>query len=48
MRNKSSVSHILVALQFTAIVIVAWPFVDQADERTQWLAISAFGLLVGV
>ena len=48
MRNKSTVSHILVALQFTAIVIVAWPFVDQADERTQWLAISALGLIVGL
>ena len=48
MRNKSTVSHILVALQFTAIVIVAWPFMDQADERTQWLAISALGLIVGL
>lgn len=48
MRNKSTVSHILVALQFTAIVIVAWPFVDQADERAQWLAFSALGLIVGL
>ena len=48
MRNKSTVSHILVALQFTAIVVIAWPFVDQADGRTQWLAISALGLIVGL
>ena len=48
MRDKSTISHILVALQFTAIVIVAWPFMGQADERTQWLAISALGLIVGL
>ena len=48
MRGKSSVSHLLVALQFASIVIIAWPFFSQAEGRLQWLAISALGLLVGL
>lgn len=48
MRNKSTVSHILVTLQFSAIVIVAWPFFAQPAGRLQWLAISALGLIVGL
>lgn len=48
MRNKSTVSHILVSLQVSAIVIVAWPFVTQPAGRLQWLAISALGLIVGL
>jgi len=48
MPNKSPISHILVTLQFTAIVIVAWPFLPQAGGREQWLAITALGLIVGL
>ena len=48
MRPKSGVSHVLVALQFTAIVIIAWPFVDQPDDRLQWLALSVLGVIVGI
>lgn len=48
MHKKSTISHALVALQFTAIVIVAWPFLDQAGDRSQWLAISALGVIVGL
>jgi len=48
MREKSPISHILVALQFTAITIVAWPFFVQAAGRGQWLALSALGVIVGL
>jgi len=48
MRDKSTISHILVALQFTAILIIAWPFLAQAPDRVQWLAISALGVIVGL
>ena len=48
MRAKSTLSHILVTLQFSAIVITAWPFVAQAEGRVQWLALSALGLVVGL
>ena len=48
MREKATVSHVLVTLQFAAIVIVAWPFFTQADDRLQWLAISALGVIVGL
>ena len=48
MRNKSTLSHVLVTLQFTAITIVAWPFLAQAEGRLPWLAISGFGVLVGL
>jgi len=48
MHNKSTISHALVTLQFTAIVVVAWPFLDQAGDRSQWLAISALGVIVGL
>ena len=48
MRDKAAISHILVALQFTAIVIIAWPFFDQADGRGQWLALSVLGVFVGL
>lgn len=47
-REKSTLSHLLVALQFSAIVIVAWPFFAQADNRLSWLAVSAVGVIVGL
>jgi len=48
MREKAKISHVLVALQFTAIVIVAWPFVEQTAGRGQWLALSVLGVFVGL
>jgi protein-S-isoprenylcysteine O-methyltransferase Ste14 len=48
MRTRSTISHLLVTLQFTSIVIIAWPFLAQAGDRTQWLAISALGVVVGL
>jgi len=48
MYGKSIVSHALVTLQFTAIVIVAWPFLEQAADRSQWLTISALGVIIGL
>ena len=48
MYGKSIVSHALVTLQFTAIVIVAWPFLEQAADRSQWLAIRALGVIIGL
>ncbi len=48
MRDKATISHMLVALQFTAIVIIAWPFFDQADGRGPWLALSVLGVFVGL
>ncbi|MCB1724425.1 MAG: isoprenylcysteine carboxylmethyltransferase family protein [Chromatiaceae bacterium] len=47
-RPKAAVSHVLVALQFSAIVIVAWPFVAQVADRAQWLGLSALGVIVGL
>lgn len=47
-RRKSTISHLLVSLQFTAIAIIAWPFFDQPDGRLSWLAISAVGIIVGL
>jgi len=38
----------LVTLQFAAIVIIAWPFVEQADDRSQWLAIGMLGIIIGL
>jgi protein-S-isoprenylcysteine O-methyltransferase Ste14 len=46
--RRSTLSHLLVALQFSAIAIVAWPFVEPAADRLQWLSISAAGLLIGL
>lgn len=48
MRVRSTVSHILVTLQFAAIAIVAWPFFAPHGDRLQWLAISALGVIVGL
>ena len=48
MRPKSTLSHFLVALQFTAIVVIAWPFVAVGSARLEWLAISALGVVVGL
>jgi protein-S-isoprenylcysteine O-methyltransferase Ste14 len=45
---RSRLSHALVALQFSAIVLIAWPFVTTPDERLQWLSISALGIVVGL
>jgi len=47
-RSKSPISHLLVTLQFSAIALIAWPFLPQAPDRLQWLAISALGLIVGL
>ncbi len=47
-RERSLVSHILVSLQFTAIVIVAWPLFPQVAGREPWLALCALGLIVGL
>jgi len=47
-RDKSTISHALVALQFTAIVIIAWPFAEQLGGRGQWLALSVLGVFVGL
>lgn len=47
-RVHSTASHILVALQFTAIAVIAWPFLDQSPDRLQWLSISALGLIIGL
>jgi protein-S-isoprenylcysteine O-methyltransferase Ste14 len=41
-------SHALVALQFSAIAVIAWPFVDPSMVRLPWLAISAAGVLAGL
>ena len=46
--KRSTISHLLVGLQFTAIVIIAWRFLPQPDDRLQWLAISALGVIVGL
>ena len=48
MRDKAIVSHVLVALQFSAIAIIAWPFVDQPSGQLEWLLVSATGVLVGL
>jgi protein-S-isoprenylcysteine O-methyltransferase Ste14 len=48
MRDKALLSHLLVALQFTAIVVIAWPFAAQPAGQLPWLAISGLGVLVGV
>lgn len=48
MRSKSTLSHLLVALQFASIVIIAWPFLAQPAGRLQWLGISALGIIVGL
>lgn len=47
-RPKAAASHLLVALQFSAIAVIAWPFFEQASGRAQWLAISALGVIVGL
>ena len=44
----SWISHVLVALQFLAIAVIAWPFGEFSPERLQWLSISAVGLLIGL
>jgi len=48
MRDKAMMSHLLVSLQFGAIVIIAWPFFAQPPDRLQWLAISVLGIIVGL
>ena len=48
MRDKAPLSHLLVAMQFAAIVLIAWPFFDQPPGQLPWLAISALGGLVGL
>lgn len=47
-RRKSPWSHALVALQFTAIAITAWPFYEPSLERLPWLSLCAVGVLVGL
>ena len=46
--HRSTLSHFLVGLQFSAIAIIAWPFIDQADGRLLWLLISLSGVFVGL
>jgi protein-S-isoprenylcysteine O-methyltransferase Ste14 len=46
--DKSLRSHLLVALQFASIVVIAWPFVEPSLGRVGWLAVSALGVLVGL
>lgn len=48
MHDKSTASHILVALQFAAILVTAWPFFGQADDQLAWLSLSALGVIVGL
>lgn len=48
MRSKSTLSHALVALQFSAILIIAWPFFAQVEGRLSWLSISTLGVIVGL
>lgn len=48
MRHKSLASHLLVTLQFTAIVVIVWPFHAAAGDRLPWLAVSAIGVIVGL
>ncbi len=47
-RDKSMLSHALVTLQMTSIVVIAWPFFAQPSGRLHWLAISAIGVVVGL
>ncbi len=47
MAEKSSLSHLLVALQFGAVAVIVWPFFTQPDGRLPWLAMSALGLVIG-
>ena len=47
-RTKAFTSHLLVTLQFTAIVIAAWPFFDDQAYRLEWLSLSALGVIVGL
>ena len=42
------ISHLLVALQFGAIVVIAWPFGGHSEADLPWLWISAVGALVGL
>ena len=46
--QRSTLSHVLVILQFGAIAIVVWPFLVQADNSLPWLLVSAGGVLVGL
>lgn len=41
-------SHLLVAAQFSAIALIAWPFGEFSADRLQWLSISALGFIVGL
>ena len=46
--QRSALSHVLVILQFSAIAIIVWPFLAQAENRLPWLLVSASGVLVGL
>jgi protein-S-isoprenylcysteine O-methyltransferase Ste14 len=46
--RHSRLSHALVALQFGAIAVIAWPFADPSLARLPWLAISVAGVLGGL
>lgn len=48
MRKLSTLSHLLVSLQFAAIVVIAWPFVTPEAARLVWLGVSVPGILIGV
>lgn len=45
--TKTAWSHLLVATQFTAILLTAWPLAG-SDTRVEWLALTALGVLVGL
>ncbi len=47
-REKSTVSHLLVALQFTAIVIIAWPFLGPGAGPRALAGVSVLGIIVGL
>lgn len=46
--QRSALSHVLVILQFSAIAIIVWPFLAQAENRLPWLLVSTSGVLVGL
>jgi protein-S-isoprenylcysteine O-methyltransferase Ste14 len=48
MRHRAALSHVLVALQFSAILIIAWPFLPLTAARLPWLAVSLLGLVLGL
>lgn len=48
MRTLSSLSHVLVGLQFSAIALIVWPFSSPSADRLAWLLICVAGAIVGL